>query len=168
MGQDPIKSQISKPQGYHSVLRSKNLPNRTLVSSRNEGTCKKKFIYTWGTGYSCTGSSPSVNDILFQGYMKLFLCSEGKRRNKGTILATRYAFPPDSTEPFLFQDSRNSFHLEVIWANGLCTGLLGVSLSLLRISRPICSWPALCILSFPICKMGITILASPPHDDFCD
>lgn len=128
---------------------------------------KEVYLYL-GTGSSCTGSSPSVNDILFQGYMKLFLCSEGKRRNKGTILATRYALPGDNTEPFLFQDSRNSFRLEVMWANGLCTSLLGVNLSLLWIGRPISSWLPLCILNFLIRKMGITILASPPHNGFCD
>lgn len=52
----------------------------------------------------------------------------GKKRNKGTIWATIFAFPYGNAEPFLFQDSRNSFRLETIWANGLCTGLLGVNL----------------------------------------
>ena len=35
------------------------------------------------------------------------------------ILATMYAIPYGNAEPFLFQDSRNSFCLEIILANGL-------------------------------------------------
>lgn len=57
----------------------------------------------------------------------MFLCSEGKRRNKGTIWAAIFIFSYGNAEPFPFQDSRNSFQLETSWANGLYTGLMGVN-----------------------------------------
>lgn len=96
------------------------------MSLTNEGTCKKKFIYTWGTGYSCTDPGPRL--IIVSRIHEIVSVLSGKRRNEGTIWGTIFAFPYGNAEPFLFQDSRNSFRLETIWANGLCTGRLGVNL----------------------------------------
>jgi hypothetical protein len=65
--------QISKPLEYHVSLRSTNLLNCTLVSSRNKDTCKKikKKVYLYLNRLF-------MYRIQLQRSMKLFLCSEGK------------------------------------------------------------------------------------------
>lgn len=96
-------------------------------------------ISSWGTGYPGTGSGPKVK-TLPQGSMKLFPCSEGKRRNEAMIPATMSVLPYSYAELFLFLNSQNSFQLETFWANELCSSLPGVNLEFnWQTGRTICS-----------------------------